>query len=269
MIRNVLEIKEKIINFLEKNGPTIPIYISREIGMDLMFTSAFLSELISEKRIKSTYLRVGSSAIYFLEGQEEKLEIFSEHLKSKEKEAYEKLKKERFLEDDKEEPALRIALNSIKDFAIPLKKEDNKLIWKYFLEKNSPKQKEDKIEKLRKLKNEKKFPEKKKKEKKISEKKEEKFLEAIKEKLKENNEEIEEIMGLNKDMIILRVIKGKNKRILIVLNKKLISEKDILNVFKRVENLEEKYSILIKGEPSKKIKTLFNAFKNLDSIEST
>ena len=76
-------------------------------------------------------MRIGSSPIYFIQGQEQKLENFSEHLKSKEKEAFNLLKQKKFLKDSIQEPAIKVALREIKDFTIPFKKE-NEIYWKYF-----------------------------------------------------------------------------------------------------------------------------------------
>ena len=85
--KNPTEIKERIINFLREKGPNFPSAISREIGMDSIFTSAFLSELASEKKIKISYMRVGSSPVYYLKETKNQLENFSKYLKNKEKEA--------------------------------------------------------------------------------------------------------------------------------------------------------------------------------------
>jgi len=73
-------IKEKILNFLDKNGPSLPVHIAKEIGMDMIFTSAFLSELISHQKIKTSHMKVGISPIYFLPGQEKGLEKYSEYI---------------------------------------------------------------------------------------------------------------------------------------------------------------------------------------------
>lgn len=126
-----LETKEKIIKFLRIQGPSIPVRIAKEIGQSILFTSAFLSELLSEKKIKTSHMRVGSSPIYFISGQENQLEKYLDNIKGKEKEALMLLKEKKFLEDSKQEPAIRVALRSIKDFAIPLKKSDQ-LYWRYF-----------------------------------------------------------------------------------------------------------------------------------------
>ncbi len=130
-IQNTSEIKENIILILKKRGPSIPVHIAKEINQSMLFTSAFLSELLSEKKLKTSYMRVGSSPIYFIHGQEPLLEKYSEYLKSKEKDAFFILKERKFLSDEKQEPAIRVALRAIRDFAIPFKK-DEKILWRYF-----------------------------------------------------------------------------------------------------------------------------------------
>jgi len=94
-------LKEKILKFLETNGPNIPVHIAKYIGMDMIFTSAFLSELISQQKIRTSWMKIGTSPIYLLPGQENLLEKFSEHIKGKEHEALMKLKKEKFIKDSK------------------------------------------------------------------------------------------------------------------------------------------------------------------------
>jgi len=131
--KDTSEIKQKIISAIEKRGPSLPIHISKEIEMSTLFTSAFLSELLSSKKIKITNMKVGNSPIYYLSGQEKQLEPFSEYLKNKEKEAFMLLKEKRFLKDKNQEPAIRVALRSIKDFAKSFQNNENELWWRYFL----------------------------------------------------------------------------------------------------------------------------------------
>ena len=99
MVQDTTEIKEKIISLLQIRGPSLPVHVSSEIKTSILFASAFLSELASEKRIKISNMRVGSSPLYFLPGQEPLLEKFSQYLKSREKDAYMLLKGEKFLKD--------------------------------------------------------------------------------------------------------------------------------------------------------------------------
>jgi len=128
--QDTTQLKEKIITHLRLRGPNLPVPIAKEIGQSTLFTSAFLSELYAEKRIKISNMKIGSSPAYYLPHQTPMLEKFSEHLKSKEKDAYLLLRGKKFLIDRNQEPAIRVALRAIKDFAIPFEK-DKELIWRY------------------------------------------------------------------------------------------------------------------------------------------
>ena len=129
--QDAMQLKEKIISILKFKGPSIPGRIASEIQVSPLFASAFLSELLSEKRIKISNMKLGGTPIYFIPGHEYKLESFSQYLKSKEKEAFELLREKKFLADKNQEPAIRVALRSIRDFAIPFKHEEE-IFWRYF-----------------------------------------------------------------------------------------------------------------------------------------
>ncbi|MBU0959193.1 MAG: hypothetical protein KKB31_04590 [Nanoarchaeota archaeon] len=124
------DVRDKIISFLRRKGPSLPVHIAGEINTSILFAGAFLSELLADKKVKTSNMRVGSSPLYFLPGQEYMVERFSHHLKSKERDAYELLKQKRFLKDEIQHPAIRVALREIRDFAIPFKK-NNEIYWRY------------------------------------------------------------------------------------------------------------------------------------------
>ena len=296
-----LQVKEKIISFIKMRGPSLPVHIGKEINTNILFTSAFLSELISEKRLKISNLKVGNSSLYFIPEQESLLEGFSQHLKSKEKEAFELLKQKRILKDSEQHPAIRVALREIKDFAIPFKK-NGELYWKYL--------KVSDMELIELMKNEipvksqtikEKSPEKpiiseqiilpKKEEikdkenyqsmvglkkkiikkdilnKKIYQKKNDKFFNRVKEFLSKNSIEILDIEDASKDNLILRIkINGKEK-LLVAYNKKKIDENDIIKAYKKSSELALEYIIISLGEPSKKINEFIEAVKKLDGIK--
>ena len=128
--RSAPNTKENILSFVKQRGPSLPVQIAKEVGLSILFTSAFLSELFSEKELKMSNMRVGSSPLYFIQGQEPMLEKFVEHLKSKEREAFEILKGKKFLRDIRQLPAIRVALREIKDFAIPFKNGEE-IIWRF------------------------------------------------------------------------------------------------------------------------------------------
>ncbi len=128
--------KEKIISLIKLNGPLLPVQIARSIGVSLLFAGAFLSEMYGEKKIKMSSMRIGSSPLYYIEGQEKLLENFYDNLNIREKEAFFALKNSGFLEDDAITPVLRVALREIKDFAVPMKirlGEEDIIFWRYYM----------------------------------------------------------------------------------------------------------------------------------------
>ena len=133
---NVEEKKEKILSYLETNGPSLPVRVAKAIEMEPVFASAILSELLSTKKIKLSSMKIGASPLYLVPVIENHLEDHTENLKSIEKDAYLKLKKEKVLIDDEQEPAMRVALRNIKDFAKAFKFND-KIYWKYMFTPDS------------------------------------------------------------------------------------------------------------------------------------
>lgn len=128
------ETKENILSLIRTKGPSLPVQIASNVKMSPLFTSAFLSELFAEKKIKMSNMRVGSSPLYFIAGQEALLDDFVGFLNAKEKEAFFLLKEKKIMEDSALSPSIRVAMKEIKDFAIPIRIRINnevKLFWKY------------------------------------------------------------------------------------------------------------------------------------------
>ncbi len=123
-------VKQKIIEFLRNKGPSLPIQIAKELSMNSLFISAFLSELADERKIKVSSLKLGGSPLYFLENQEQQLERFYNYLHPKEAEAYLLLKESKVLRDTELDPAIRVALRAIKDFSFGFSK-NNEVFWRY------------------------------------------------------------------------------------------------------------------------------------------
>ncbi len=129
-MQNTDETKKRIIALLQNKGPSLPVQISREIKMSTLFISAFLSELKDEKKLKMSNLKVGGTPLYLLDGQEAMLENFQQYLHPKEQEALQLLKKNKILKDSAQDPAIRVALRSIKDFSFSFKN-DEELYWRF------------------------------------------------------------------------------------------------------------------------------------------
>lgn len=272
------EIKEKILSILRIRGPSLPVHIASETGLSILFASAFLSELVSERKIKISSMKIGSSPIYFLPRHEPSLEKFSQYLKSKERDAFILLKEKKFLKDKNQDPAIRVALRSVRDFAIPFRRNEE-IIWRYFLIPESEFKAEEKPKKEEKKPSEElsifdKAPEKKKakKQKKtkkvaISQKKNEKFFNKVKEFLSKKSIEIIDIESFNKNDLILKVRIQNQEKLVVAYNKKRINEEDIIKANKKSSELKIPYIILGLGEPLKRLGTLIEAVKNLSKIE--
>lgn len=117
---NLIEKKETILNIIKREGPKLPSAVSSKVGLSLLLASALLSEMKAEKKLKVSHLKIGGSPLYYVVGQEVQLENFSKHLPKKEQETFELLKKKEIVDEQQLEPAHRVALRSIKDFAFPI-----------------------------------------------------------------------------------------------------------------------------------------------------
>ncbi|MEK6909013.1 MAG: hypothetical protein AABX23_03100 [Nanoarchaeota archaeon] len=132
-MQKLMQTKERILEIIKERGPELPVRVASTISQNNIFTAAFMSELVGEQKLKLSNMRVGGSPLYYISGQEEQLQKYTEYLNHKEKEAFKLLKQNEILQDSEQEPAIRVALRSIKDFAIPVKIIDNsqeKIFWK-------------------------------------------------------------------------------------------------------------------------------------------
>ena len=287
------EIKERIISTLKSKGPSLPVHIAGEIKSSILFSSAFLGELFSEKKVKISHMKVGSSPLYFLSGQEPSLEKFSQHLRSKEKEAFLLLRGKKFLRDSAQSPAIRVALREIRDFALPFKSGEE-IIWRYFLVPESEfKITEKKPEKPLEIevnkpvlavaeretqkpldifsKENKEEPEIKPKKRKAYRKKisgkENEFLNIIKEFLFANSIDLLDTKSSGKREIILKVKDKGEEKLLVAYNKNKISGDDIIKASKKASKENLPYIVLGLGGPLKKIDSLIEALRGLSSIK--
>ena len=126
--------KVKILAIINEKGPSLPVQLSREMAMSPILVSAIIAEMHDHDLLKLSNMKVGGSPLYYVLGQEEKLDAFAKFLPQKEKETFELLKKNQILEDEKVMPAERVALRSMKDFAVPIKVTDansERIFWRF------------------------------------------------------------------------------------------------------------------------------------------
>ena len=282
--------KEKIISIIRERGPSYPGKIAKETRISPLFVSAFLAELVSDRKLKISNMKIGSSPIYFIIGQENQLENFIEHLNSKEKEAFQLLKDSQILDDEKQSPAIRVALRKIKDFSIPLNvriDEKKKLFWKFFsLSEEETKTKiQNSLNKKEKsvFGKEKKFGKEKPAEelikleeksiKKIPEKKPDKneFSNLIKNYLSEKDIEIlEEISSKKKELISkvrIDTLFGKQEFLMIAKDKKKINTNDLTIALQNSQTEKMLSLVFSPGELDKKAKEYLKDWKNLIKFE--
>ncbi|MEK6907565.1 MAG: hypothetical protein AABW45_03485 [Nanoarchaeota archaeon] len=129
---NMQELKFKVIEFVRMRGPVIPVQISKQIGSNILFAGAVLSELLSTGKIKISHAKIGGSPVYYFPGQESRLTMLYGHLNQREKQAYDLLKKNNVLRDRILQPVERVALREIKDFAYPMQISDE-IFWRWYL----------------------------------------------------------------------------------------------------------------------------------------
>lgn len=122
--------KDRMMQYIKMKGPSLPVNIAREVSVSPLFASAFLSELYREQKLFMSHLKVGSTSLYLLPGQEMQLENFIEHLNVREREAFHFIKKNKIAEESLLTPVLRVAIRNIQDFATPIQIKD-KTFWKY------------------------------------------------------------------------------------------------------------------------------------------
>jgi len=239
--------KDKILKIVETKGPLLPALISKQFNIDSLMAAAYLSELVSNKKIMLSHLKVGGSPIYYTENQKARLQDYKNNLSEKDQQAYDLLKKEKILRDSELSPLMRLAMRTIKDFAVPLKVNKKEIFWKWYLLSNEEalkfikqkltKKPEKPIEKIPKKKGAK-------TEIKLKDIEKKQEAEQRSETLKRQKEEIEKIEKQKSEEIKKREKELEKKEIELL--EKLKEEKEKLDSFKKKEKaLEEKEKKLI------------------------
>lgn len=298
-MQKVMQTKNRILQLIQEKGPELPVRVASAIGQNNLFTAAFMSELVGEQKLKISNMKVGGSPLYYLSGQEEQLQKYSEYLNNKEKEAFKMLKENEILSDINQEPAIRVALRNLRDFAFPVKivdKEEEKIFWKFHTLTNekarelienilNPKPKKEeketnqeiekpqaKIQSIKNTKNEEtlnlfeKQPSKK-EAKKITKQITSDFLNNIKTHLSNKKIEIiNEISTKKKELIAkikLNTEFGEQEIYLVAKNKKKITLEDLINVIQKTQLEKMPALILSPGDIDKKAQDYYKQWSNL------
>lgn len=137
MTNRILELKERVFDYVNMHGPILPGVIAKEFHSTNIFISALLSELVTNKRVKLSRAKIGGSPLYYCKDQEAKLvDLLRGGLGQKPREALDILKEKKVLRDRDCLPFERVALRELEDFAIPVKlviNDTEEIFWKWYL----------------------------------------------------------------------------------------------------------------------------------------
>ena len=132
---------DKILRFMKMIGPVTPTAVAKNIKSDVLLASALLSDLSAQSKIKVSKLKIGGgSPLYFLPGQEDQLFKFADgNFNPKDYQVLLQLKDRKLLREKELELLAKVALRTLKDFAIPLNVNihgQTELFWKWHLLSN-------------------------------------------------------------------------------------------------------------------------------------
>lgn len=139
--------EEKILQFLRIHGPSVPTKVAKFLNISILFASAHLSELVSRRKVKVSHLKVGGSPLYYLPQHEAQVSTFARNnLNSKDVAVMERLQAEGVLREGEQDLLTKVALRSLKDFAVPLQVDfqgSSELFWRWHMA--SPEEAQKKI----------------------------------------------------------------------------------------------------------------------------
>jgi len=286
---------------LARIRPLQPTNVAKALGKDSFMASAMLADLASKGKLKISNIKVGSSPLYYVPGQEASLQEFIKSLNEKDQKTVILLSEKKILRDKELDPLTRVSLRQTKDFSIPLEvglNEQRELFWKWYLLSNEDAEKlikemlnikEPEIKKEQSIQIEQPILQQEKQEDQRTEKrvrrkrveKQEK-IETIEQELnKETNVDfdnnVKKFFQENKIIIQEQLIQKKNSELLleipspvgtlnyycVVKDKKKITDGDLSNAF--VQGQLRKLSILFitRGELTKKAEEMLKQLKGL------
>jgi len=127
--------KDKIFKFVSERGPILSKDVSRHFAITSTYSGAYLSELIQDKKLLFSHIKVGTSPLYFTPEQKPKITSLFEHMNSKDKETFNLLHEKKVLRDNQLPTISRVSLRNLKDFAYPISvtiKGQKEIFWKWF-----------------------------------------------------------------------------------------------------------------------------------------
>ncbi len=131
-----MSMPEKILAILKRSGPQVSPKIAKEVKGEAIIVSAYLSELKAAGKVKISQMKIGSSPLYYLPGQEKRLALFADRLNSKDRAVYDTLEQLKVLREAQLDLLSKVALRKMKDFAIPMHVSvggTKELFWRWYM----------------------------------------------------------------------------------------------------------------------------------------
>jgi len=136
MAENALKLGNDVLNFVRTKGPVLPVQVGERFGFNTIISSAVLSDLVSKGVIRFSNAKIGGSPVYFVSGQEAKLQMLYKYLGEKPRKIFDLLRDSGVLRDKVLEPWQRVAVREIKDFSVMLRVNyagNEEIFWKWYL----------------------------------------------------------------------------------------------------------------------------------------
>jgi len=133
---DVQALKNQILEIVKREGPVLPAQVSQKVVSNILFTSAILSDLASQDLVRMSKAKIGGSPVYYVKGQEPKLQMLHKHLSEKPRKIFELLREKKILRDKELEPWQRVAVREIKDFSVMIivnHQGEQETFWKWYL----------------------------------------------------------------------------------------------------------------------------------------
>lgn len=128
--------KEDVLQAAKIKGYVIPSDLSKQFTVDTFIMGAVLSDLVSEKKLFVSTVKIGGSPVYYAPEAREKLQELFKYLNEKDKQTYQLLQEKIVLADTAQTPLVRVSLRNIKDFSKPIEvtaQGSTQLFWKWYL----------------------------------------------------------------------------------------------------------------------------------------
>lgn len=128
--------KEHVLQVVRTKGYVVPSDLVRDFRTDTFVIGAVLSDLVHDKKLGATSVKIGGSPAYYAPEQKEKLQDLFKYLNEKDRGTFELLRQQKVIADAAQSPLLRVSLRTIKDYAKPIEVTTNgqtHLFWKWYL----------------------------------------------------------------------------------------------------------------------------------------